>query len=120
MRKLSISVFALALVLGASSCYIDEGFCCDETEIIRFENRTGLFFDNYIDDRFVGQVPPHGRLEIEGDYEGRRLFESVAEDDLVHCGPEEFRIHDGDLFVLELDNRCDFKIQSQARKPAKP
>ena len=117
-RAIRISGLALAAAIGLASCYddhYDDGCCNDAIETIRFENSTELLVDNFIDREYVGTVPRHGVLEINGNFEGRHVFESTTTGDIQHWGPDEFVIYDGDLFVLELNNQ-GFKIVSQGKK----
>ncbi len=117
--KRAFGLFGLLLgasVFAAGCVIIDDGYGgYDETEIIRFQNYTGLRVDNYIDEIFVGAVPAFGSIEIEGDYEGIHLFESWGEDDLMHWGPSEFSILDGEIFVVDLVTDEGFKTHSEPK-----
>jgi hypothetical protein len=117
IRRAFLTLAAAGAVFALGGCYIDDDcrFCGDLTEIIRYENRTDFLVDNFIDGRYVGTVPRLGVLEVEGDYEGRRLFESEStEGDLV-WGPTELRVRDGELLVLQLTEDGGFKVSTQPR-----
>ena len=120
-RAIRITGLILAAALGIGSCYHDDYYpCCgDAIETIRFENYTTLDVDNFIDRNFVGTVPAGGALELNGNYEGRHLFESKTDRDVMHWGPDEFDIFDGDLFVLELNPQGGYKVMRTSRAESK-
>ena len=112
-RKTILLALGAAAVLSAGGCYIDDHcrFCGDDLETIRYENHTDLLVDNFIDGEYVGTVSRQGRLDVDGDYEGRHVFESSTPGDELHWGPTEFRIGNGELFVLDLtDSRIPGRV----------
>jgi hypothetical protein len=117
LRALARGLALVAVAATAAGCYYD-GRYYDETEIIRFQNHTRLLIDCAMDDEYIGTVPRRGQLELEGNFEGFRIFECASVDDDFHWEPREIRIRNGDLIVLDLyaDGRTSVK---QLAKPGK-
>jgi hypothetical protein len=118
IRRTFLSVaLAAAAMFALSSCYYDHHGrdFGDELETIRYQNHTDFLVDNYIDGVYVGTVSRLGSLDVDGDYEGLHTFESQTPHDELHWGPTDFRIHNGDLFVLDLTDH-GFKVAQQGPK----
>jgi len=116
IRRALLMAAAAAAVIGLGACYYDDNcrYCGNDLETIRFENHTNRLWDNFIDGNYVGTVSSFGRLEFDGDYEGRHVFESKSTDNQLHIGPREIRIFNGDLIILDITDN-GFKV-SQSQK----